>query len=176
MGGAAGQGPFPGEVRQVGHVVPDLDVAMDEWLAVGIGPWTVIEVTQRNGDYRGRPSEATTAIGFSHAGAMQIELIQAKGDGASIWHEARHADRFGPHHLAYWADDFEETMQRVADAGLAVVQSGDGNGIARFVYIESPSRGSLVEIMELNDISLMFMDDIRASCESWDGRGPGVRR
>jgi hypothetical protein len=168
--------PFPGEIRQVGHVVADLEATMAEWLALGVGPWTVIEVTQRGAGYRGQVGEATTSIGFSHAGAMQIELIEAKGDEASIWQEARDAGRFGPHHIAYWAHDFDGTMDSIAGTGLDIVQSGDGNGIARFVYLESRSGGLLIEIMELNDISQFFMNDIREACEAWDGTGPGIRR
>jgi hypothetical protein len=56
------------------------------------------------------------------------------------------------------------------------VQSGDGNGIARFVYLESRTGGLLIEIMELNDISRFFMDDIREACETWNGASPGIRR
>jgi catechol 2,3-dioxygenase-like lactoylglutathione lyase family enzyme len=173
--GPIGQNPFPGEVRQVGHIVADLPSAMDEWLALGVGPWTVLEINQRGGEYRGQACDTRTSIGFSHAGPMQIELIEVKNDGPSIWHEARDSGRFGPHHIAYWAEDFDETMERISGSHLKVVQSGDGNGVARFVYLESPSRGLFVEIMELNDISRLFMDDIRASCENWDGTGSGVR-
>lgn len=149
---------------------------MREWLALGVGPWTVLEVTQHDADYRGRVGDVSTAIGFSHAGDMQVELIEAKGDEASIWHEARDAGRFGPHHIAYWAEDFDITMDKVARTNLEVVQTGDGNGIARFVYLEAPSRGLLIEIMELNEISRLFMDDIRKACETWDGVGQGIRR
>ena len=166
--------PFPGDIRQVGHVVADLDAAMAEWLALGVGPWTVIEVDQP-GSYRGEPGRAATRIGFSHDGPMQLELIEAVGEGRSVWHEARDAGRFGPHHIAYWADDFDVTAAAVDRAGLVVVQDGDGNGMARFVYVETPN-AMLIEIMELTEICGLFMDGIREACETWDGETDPIRR
>ena len=165
---------FPGAVRQLGHVVADLDASLAEWISLGVGPWWVIEVTQDDGRFRDGPSHATTSIGFANVGAMQIELIQAHGDGASIWHEARDLGRFGPHHLAYWTDDYDATMATIAEAGLALVQDGDGNGSARFAYVELAT-GSLIEVMELTELSRPFMDAIRESSEGWDGTRP-VRR
>lgn len=166
---------FPGEVRQVGHIVASLDAAMNEWVAVGVGPWTVIDVTQE-AEYRGLRSESRVSIGFAHAGALQIELIEAHGRATSSWHEARDAGRFGPHHLAYWTDAFDPTMEQVDRAELEIVQAGDGNGMARFVYVAGGTSGMLVEIMELTDLSRLFMDGIRELSEHWDGSGPTVRR
>ncbi len=162
---------FPGEVRQVGHVVADLDAAMAEWLALGVGPWTAIEVTQSGARFHGQASDPTTAIGFANIGPMQIELIEAKGDAHSIWHEARDLGRFGPHHIAYWADDFDRTIEMIEQAGLVIAQDGDGRGMARFVYVETSS-GSIIEIMELTDLCRAFMDGIRLSSERWDGSNP----
>jgi hypothetical protein len=166
---------FPGEIRQVGHVVASLDAAMDEWIAVGVGPWTVIEVTQVS-EYLGQSSESRVSMGFANAGALQIELIEAHGEASSAWHEARDAGRFGPHHLAYWTDEFDAAMACIADVGLPVVQEGDGNGMARFVYLAGETGGMLIEIMELTELSRSFMDDIRAVSEHWDGAGPPIRR
>ena len=166
---------FSGSIRQAGHVVADLDAAMAAWLALGVGPWTVIEVTQQAA-YRGTMSESTVTIGFAHSGAMQIELIEAHGHATSAWHEARDADRFGLHHVAYWTDAFDAAFASVERAGLPVVQSGDSNGMARFVYVEVTASATLVEIMELTDLSRWFMDGIREASENWDGTGPTIRR
>lgn len=166
---------FPGPIRQAGHVVADLDVAMAAWLALGVGPWTVIDVEQRT-SYRGVDHEVQTSIGFAHSGPLQIELIEAHGEARSAWHEARDTGSFGLHHIAYWTDAFDDAMAGVARAGLEVVQQGDGNGMARFAYVDVPASASLVEIMELTDLSGPFMDDIRAVSEHWDGSGPPIRR
>ena len=167
--------PFPGEIRQVGHIVSDIDVAMAEWLVLGVGPWTVIDVSQTDGRYRGTIAPATTTIGFANAGSMQIELIEATGEASSVWHEARDLGRFGPHHVAYWVDDFDTVVADATAAGMTVVQEGDGNSIARFAYFELTS-GMLIEVMEHTDLVRAFMDGIRESCETWDGTGPAVRR
>ena len=166
---------FPGEVRQVGHIVANLDAAMNEWLALGIGPWTVIDVTQV-AEYRGVSSESRVTIGFAHAGALQIELIEAHGSASSSWHHARDQARFGPHHLAYWTDAFDATMAQIDQAPVDIVQAGDGNGMARFIYVAGESDAMLVEIMELTDLSRPFMDGIRELSEHWDGTGPTIYR
>ncbi len=166
---------FPGEIRQVGHVVADLDVAMGEWLSIGVGPWTAIEVTQSNGRYRGQLSAGTTAIGFANVGSMQIELIEARGDAVSVWHEARDLGRFGPHHVAYWTHDFDAVLAAGERAGLTVAQEGDGNGLTRFVYFEMPS-GQLIEVMELTELCEAFMDGIRQASVGWDGVDRPIRR
>jgi catechol 2,3-dioxygenase-like lactoylglutathione lyase family enzyme len=166
---------FPGEVRQVGHVVADLDAAMQQWLVLGVGPWIVIDVDQRT-SYRGHEHDVRTSIGFAHSGTMQIELIQAHATATSAWHEARDRRRFGVHHIAYWTDDFDAAMARALGASLPVVQEGDGNGMARFVYVEVPGSATLVEIMELTDLSRAFMEGIRADGEGWDGTERPVRR
>jgi hypothetical protein len=147
---------------------------MAEWIAVGVGPWTAIEVTQPGARFRGRTSDPSTAIAFANDGPMQLELIEAKGEAHSVWHEARDRGRFGAHHIAYWTDEFDDTVRRVTDAGLSIVQDGDGNGLTRFVYVEQAS-GGIVEIMELTEITASFMDAIRASSVDWDGTRP-VRR
>jgi hypothetical protein len=166
---------FPGEVRQVGHIVANLDAAMNEWIAVGVGPWTIIEVTQ-NAAFRGLVSESHVSIGFAHAGALQVELIEAHGTASSSWHEARDGGRFGPHHLAYWTDAFDQTMEQLDRAQLEIVQAGDGNGMARFIYLAGESSAMLIEVMELTDLSRPFMDGIRELSESWDGSGPTIYR
>jgi hypothetical protein len=166
---------FPGPIRQAGHVVADLEVAMQGWLELGVGPWTVIDVDQRT-SWRGVEHQVRTSIAFAHSGPMQIELIEAHGDAVSAWHEARDRGRFGLHHIAYWTDSFDEAMARVERASLDVVQAGDGNGMARFVYLDVRASATLVEIMELTDLSRPFMDDIRAVSEHWDGSGPPIRR
>jgi len=164
---------FPGPVRQVGHLVTDLDAAMTAWLALGVGPWTAIEARNR-GQFRGQPSDATTRIGFANVGPMQIELIEATGQAHSIWHRDRDRGRFGPHHIAYWTDDYDATTAAGLSGGLTLAQVGDGNGLTRFAYFEGPT-GQLIEIMELNELVSAFMDGIRASSEDWDGSDP-IRR
>jgi catechol 2,3-dioxygenase-like lactoylglutathione lyase family enzyme len=159
MGASQANRTFPGEIRQVGHVVRDAGEGTAAWSAAGVGPWTTFEVTDRSARFHGRQSAATLVIALAYAGDMQIELIEAKGESDSVWHQTRDAGQFGPHHIAYWADDFDAAMARVDEAGMAVVQAGDGNGFARFVYVDGPS--GLVEIMELTDFVREFMEDIR---------------
>jgi hypothetical protein len=158
---------FPGEIRQVGHVVADLDAAIAAWRAVGVGPWLTFESVLSGGSYRGEASEPTLRVAFANDGEMQLELIQATGDRRSAWHESRDAGQFGPQHIAYWADDFDDATQNLAAAGVEVVQSFGGGDMPRVVYVGNPVGGLLVEIMELTDMARGFMDHIRAESEAW---------
>ena len=67
-------------------------------------------------------------------------------------------------------------MAKVEQAPLEIVQAGDGNGMARFIYVAGGSDAMLVEIMELTDLSRPFMDGIRELSEQWDGAGPTIYR
>lgn len=158
---------FPGEVRQVGHLVADLDAAVTAWRAAGIGPWTVVDSRLEGASYRGVRDDVDLRVGFANSGPLQIELIEARGDAVSTWHEARDSERFGPNHIAYWTADFAGAIDRAARAGFSVVQNG---GAYEFAYVERPAGGLLIELMALDEGARAFMDGIRAASESWDGR------
>jgi catechol 2,3-dioxygenase-like lactoylglutathione lyase family enzyme len=169
---------FPGTIRQVGHIVPDIERAMVEWLTLGVGPWTLFSTTQSGGHFHGDPSDGvSTTMAFSFVGDLQIELIQADGPGYSVWHDARDRERFGPHHIAYWAepDEYDTAVTAALAAGMTTEQDGDGNGMARFAYLTTTT-GVLVELMELTDVSRWFMDDIATYCRQWDSTQPVIRR
>jgi catechol 2,3-dioxygenase-like lactoylglutathione lyase family enzyme len=158
---------FPGEIRQVGHVVEDLDAAIDAWRAVGVGPWLTFDSVLSGGTFRGAPSEPTLRVAFANDGDMQLELIQAMGEHTSVWHEYRDAGRFGPQHVAYWAEDFDAARDRLDDAGVEVVQAFGGDDMPRVLYVANPTGGLLVEIMELTAMTRAFMDHIRAESAVW---------
>ena len=55
-----------GPIRQIGHVVRDLDEAMQSWAALSVGPWfTMRNLELKNCRYRGGLSEPTISIALS---------------------------------------------------------------------------------------------------------------
>ncbi|MEX1008326.1 MAG: VOC family protein [Acidimicrobiia bacterium] len=166
-------GILPGAVRQNGYVVRDLDHAIEQWVAAGVGPW----FTMRNAEqsamfFHGERSDPTLSIAWSNSGDLQIELIQPHGDVPSVYHEFLDAGHQGIHHVAFWTDDFDAVMARAAETGWAVVQSGDGGGATRFAYLDMGIGGTIVEIMELNTGTRAMNDQIRDAANHWDGTDP----
>jgi catechol 2,3-dioxygenase-like lactoylglutathione lyase family enzyme len=164
---------LPGPIRQIGYVVADLDEALASWVELGVGPWLVIRGLPMKALYRGEPSETTLSLALSNSGEMQVELIYQHGDTPSIFTEFLSANGPGYHQLAYWAEDFDATMQAVADAGWPVVWSGGEDLGVRFAYVEAPnSPATVIEISELTDAQAASAKFIRDAAANWDGSDP----
>ena len=168
---------LPGDIRQIGYVVRDLDAAMRSWCALGVGPWfTLREIEQSNCLYRGQLSEPTLSIGFTNSGSLQVELIQVHDDGPSIYREFLDLGHEGFHQLAWWTEDFDGLMERAEAAGWPVVFSGDGNGLTKFAYFELDTTiSTIVEVMELTDATRGLGELVAAAAAEWDGVTDPVR-
>jgi hypothetical protein len=156
--------PFTG-IRQVGHLVPDLDNAVRGWRAIGVGPWLLVDTQLAGAVYRGQASAPNLKIAFANVGELQLELIEVVGNEPSIWRDDRDAGRFGPHHVAYWVEEFDVAIQASLDRGLAVAQQF---GEMRAIYLADKRAAMLVEIMAF---------DLATQSYGLDPRGqPGVGR
>jgi hypothetical protein len=164
---------LPGPIRQIGYVVTDLDQALASWLELGVGPWFVVRDLPMRALYRGEACATTLSLAMANSGEMQVELIHQEDDTPSIFTEFLDANGPGLHQLAYWTEDFDTTMQAVADAGWPVVWSGgEGFGV-RFAYVEPPgSPAAVIEISELTEATLASSTHIRDAAASWDGGDP----
>jgi len=65
-----------GPTVQQGYVVPDLQAAMQHWLARGIGPFFFEELRGYPGLYRGRETQFDLDAAFAYSGDQQIEVTQ----------------------------------------------------------------------------------------------------
>jgi hypothetical protein len=164
---------LPGPIRQIGYVVTDLEQAVQSWVELGVAPWFVIRGLPMRAIYRGEPCETTLSLALSNSGDLQVELIKQEDDANSIFTEFVGSSGPGYHQLAYWTEDFNATMDAVADAGWPVVWSGgEGFGV-RFAYVEPPnSPATVVEISELTDATVASSTFIRDAAASWDGTDP----
>lgn len=164
---------LPGNIRQIGYVVTDLDDAIAGWLKMGVGPWFVIRNLPQRVTYRGAPCEVKLSLALSNSGDLQIELIQQLDHAPSVFTEFLDAAPAGGfHQLAYWPTDFDATMARLAEAGWPQVWSGgEGEGV-RFAYFEPPTGASIVEIMESTEASAGMAAFVRQAAEGWDGSDP----
>ena len=164
---------LPGVVRQAGYVVADLDQALASWLSLGIGPWYVLRGIAQHAQYRGEPCDVTLSVAFANSGDLQIELIHQDDDTPSIYQEFRASGRGDFHQLAWWAEDFEAALNSAEAAGWPVVWSGGGGDSVRYAYLEPPDGpAAIVEIMELNAMTIGMGDLVRSAAAEWDGTDP----
>lgn len=164
---------FPGAVRQNGYVVRDLDAAVAEWVALGIGPFVTIGPMQQTMVFRGATTTPTLTIAFANSGDLQIELIHQDGDDPSPYREFLDDGHEGFHHLAWWTEDVDAARSALERAGRDVVLEGDGGGTARFLYVECPGNAAtMLEVMELNDMTRFLVDHVRTASLDWDGSDP----
>ena len=165
---------LPGPIRQNGYVVRDLGAAIDAWLVAGVGPWLLLpHLTQKGSVYRGQPTEPVTSIAFANSGDLQVELIEQEDDSPSIYREFLDAGRQGFHHLAWWVDDFEAVARAAAGAGWPVVHAGNTGGMAQFAYYDQGEvTSTVIEVMELTDVTRWLIAAVREAAEDWDGSDP----
>jgi hypothetical protein len=164
---------LPGPVRQVGYVVRDLHVAIDDALALGIGPWfTLLDLPQEGMTYRGAPCAPVLSIAFANSGDLQVELIQQVDDSPSIYREFLDAGSHGFNQLAWWVDDYGAFEARARAAGWEAVYGGEAAG-AHLGYFETGGvLASIVEVMEITDATRWMADTVRDAAATWDPADP----
>lgn len=170
-------GVLPGRVRQNGYVVRDLDAALRHWtVTLGIGPWfTMRHLMLEPSVYRGAAVSTEISIAVANTGDLQIELIEAHGTSPSCYREFLDAGHEGLHHLAWWTDEYDVTLERAEAAGWGIIQSGDLLG-TRFCYFDTETHpGMIAELMELTDASRWLATHVREAAADWDGAADPVR-
>ena len=130
---------FFGQVRQNGYVVRDIAAAMRHWTEVlGVGPFYYVERAPiRDFRYRDRPSDIEVSIALANSGSLQIELIEQRNSAPSMYRDFLEAGREGLQHVAYWTDDMDRELTKIAAAGYAIGQSGSVGRRGRFVYLDT---------------------------------------
>ena len=165
---------FPGVIRQNGYVVRGLDAAIERWVALGVGPWVTLGPMEQQGMvFRGEPVAPTLHIAFANSGDLQLELIHQVDDGPSPYREFLDTGREGFHHLAWWTEDVDAARRALVGAGHEVVFEGDSGGMARFFYVDAPDEAAtMLEVMELNELTQGLNDHVRQAAADWDGTDP----
>ena len=165
-----------GPARQNGIVVRDLDDALEYWTTrLGVGPFFRMNDLQ-NEFFFDREIQAPSppmSVALANWGDLQIELICPHGDNASTWHQFLAERGGGIHHVSVWAEDYDGTVSKALNNGLALEARGKVIGGARYAYFttDAPDR-PLLEIAELTpDVAGLFTM-IRDASIDWDGSDP----
>jgi 4-hydroxyphenylpyruvate dioxygenase-like putative hemolysin len=123
-------------VDQVSYSVKDIDSVVKSWSELyGMGPWTYRE----NGglDVKGRPWQIRMA--FTYIGPLQIELVQCT-QGRIF--QSRFLDTWGEgvHHLGFYVDDVDETVNKLTGKGAKLLIHDPGN----FAYLDAGGPGGAI--------------------------------
>jgi hypothetical protein len=141
-----------GELFQLGHVVPDLPVAVAAWEATGIGPFDVIHdypVAQwRTGD--GAVVDVHVDVALAWSGDVQIELI-APNDAACMYTEYLAAvPAGGLQHYGYRVDHLDDALATATERGWQVWLEGTLTTGRRFCYLRPPADLALLLPVEIS--------------------------
>lgn len=169
-----------GPVVQQGYVVPDVDASIEHWLARGVGPFFLQDISDFSGQYDGSHIQADMRAGFAYCGDQQIEVITPEGEHPSIYKDyLKQNPAGGLQHLAYWVDDVEKKLAEVAAAGhqFKVWQRyGEAPDYKAHAYIDSETHpGVMIQLMARSDFYDMFFGLMKAAADEWDGVTDPVR-
>jgi methylmalonyl-CoA/ethylmalonyl-CoA epimerase len=129
------------DLHHVGIVVADLDAAADRYAVLGFAGGERFELAE----------QGVVAVTY-HAGPGYVELIQpTNADGAIAKFMAKRGE--GMHHVAYRVQDLDGTLERLARAGVRLIDETPRTGAhgwrIAFVHPES-CNGVLTELVDDN--------------------------
>ena len=145
---------------------------------LGVGPWFYNpRVPIRNYRYKGQAYDVHNSVALANSGPLQVELIQTRNDAPSMYRDFIQAGNWGLQHVAYWTEQFDADMERLAKEGFEVHMSGEVGERGRFVYFAPKAHaglhpGTVIELSEVAGPKGKLFRMIREASEGWDGRDP----
>jgi Lactoylglutathione lyase and related lyases len=138
-------------LAQVAFVVRDIEEASRRWSEVLGQPLPKVIVTEPGNEVAmtayGAPSDARCKLAFFSLGPVQLELIEPIGDD-SAWARVLHEKGEGFHHLAFWVEGMQKSVDFLRDHGIPMVQRGD-MGPGQYAYFDATERlGTHIELLE----------------------------
>ena len=127
------------EVDQIGFVVKDLDKALAHYEPL-FGPFTVMDATDMEWDYRGTQEMSSLKIAFAKSGNVEIELIEWIA-GKTPHKEFLDAGHEGMHHLRFIVDNVEEKVEEAKACGYQQIwykRFGDGLAASYLEHTDDP--------------------------------------
>jgi methylmalonyl-CoA/ethylmalonyl-CoA epimerase len=97
--------------------------------------------------FKGQPSNAQAKLAFFQLGQVQLELIQPLG-GESTWQDV--LDRKGEslHHIAFWVEGMQASVDFLKERGIPMIQRGD-MGPGQYAYFDGEGPlGITLELLE----------------------------
>jgi methylmalonyl-CoA/ethylmalonyl-CoA epimerase len=118
---------FLGDMLQVCVVTRDHRRALEGFVRLGIGPWTIRTVDGDNmkATYRGRPANFAVKLCLANSQNMNWEVIEPLR-GRSIYADFLEKHGEGVHHLAFNCNGmaYEDRVRALEDRGYTAIQHG----------------------------------------------------
>lgn len=161
------------DLFQSAFVVDDIDRAMEQWLANGVGPFYVIRTPSVEAfHYRGQPTDLHFSVAMAQAGQSQIELIAQHDDRPSHYRDSFGPGEGGFHHMCRFTDDIAADVAAYVAQGIAVAAQGR-SGDMGFAYVDTRQQlGFMTEIIEDRPSIRQLFDMVRDAAHNWDGKDP----
>jgi hypothetical protein len=165
-----------GPVVQVAYLVEDIDAAMKHWLEqAGLGPWTCFRNIELDTRFDGREFTLHIHEALAYMGDLQIQLVQSLDPPETVtpYQEALNAENWGVHHMAFFADDIDSTIERARQQGFERTCSMRDKGGYRYYYCQSKMMPAVwIEFLEsYPGLHTIFEEGIAAAA-AWDGSQP----
>ncbi len=169
-----------GPVVQQGYVVPDVEQAMQHWLARGVGPFVFVDIKDFPGQYDNSPIMAQMQAGFAYCGDQQIEVITPSLDHSSIYKDyLEQVPAGGLQHLAFWVDNIDDKLAELdhQNVGHRVWQRyGAPPDYRAHAYIDlTDAPGVMIQLMARSDFYDMLFGALAVAAQSWDGVSDPIR-
>jgi hypothetical protein len=142
-------GLLNGRVDQFAVLVPDLEAAMDGYIA-GMGvPFQFFEVNETTSTFSGSSRKFRIRIAVAQAGVLSIELIQPVS-GVTLY--SKHLESRGPgiHHMGVYVANLTKTKKAFAGRGYRSILEGQIRGLGKFAYFEAPDLHCTLEALQLS--------------------------
>jgi hypothetical protein len=140
LGPAELSNSFLGNLIQVCVVTRDYRRAMEGFVKLGIGPWTVrtADASNLKAIYRGKPADISVKLCLANSQNMNWEIIQPI-QGQSIYTDFLERHGEGVQHLAFSCAgmEYEERLRQFAERGYQLVQHGTVFGGIEFHYFSA---------------------------------------
>lgn len=165
-----------GRIVQVAYLVDDIEAAMAQWLQqAGLGPWTWFRNIELDTEFDGRRFTMNIHEALAYMGELQIQLVQSLDPIETVtpYQDHLRASRFGVHHTAFFAEDFDATLARAQQQGFERTCLMKDKGGFRYAYCQSNTMPDVwIEFLESYPaLHTIFADGIAAAA-SWDGTDP----
>jgi methylmalonyl-CoA/ethylmalonyl-CoA epimerase len=138
-------------LAQVAIIVRDIEASAKRYAeifnlpvpeVISLGPG--LEVNQT---YHGQPSDARAKLAFFSLGQVELELIEPMG-GESTWQEVLDRKGEGFHHIAFWVDGMQKSVDFLKARGVPMIQRGD-MGEGQYAYFDAEAQlGLVLELLE----------------------------
>jgi methylmalonyl-CoA/ethylmalonyl-CoA epimerase len=138
-------------LAQVAIVVHDIEASAKHYAeTLGLPvPETIVTAPGLSVEqtYLGKPSDAQAKLAFFQVGQVQIELIEPMG-GPSTWQEVLDRKGEGVHHIAFWVEGMQKSVDFLKAHDIPMIQRGD-MGEGQFAYFDAESAlGVTLELLE----------------------------